>query len=178
MHLILGLLIAARAKMMDSDGSNYREITSGDTVDSSPAWIPGAPKRMVFQSAGLARNEQGYILAQGNPSIQKLDMESGSVTPILDDPAFDFLKPSVAPTGDLLFIRPRSVQGVPSLVPDSWELVRRDQNGAERVLATNVASYDISPDGTIVYTNGGGVFVLEADGTARLALTVELVNAR
>lgn len=235
----------ANIALMKSDGSNYREVTGGDTVDSSPAWIPGAPKRMVFQSAGLARNEEGYILAQGSASIQKLDMESGSVTPILEDAAFDYLKPRVSDTGELLFIRrpyeaPRygmgtmladmllfpfrllravfhylnffslmysrkpltsasgpavkadikdillqgrridaekalrgagAVQGVPSLVPASWELVRRSQEGVERVLATNVASYDIGSDGTIVYSNGRGVFVLDQDGSSRLALT-------
>ena len=69
----------------------------------------------------------------------------------------------------------RAVQGVPSLVPDSWQLVSRNQDGEERVLATNVASYDMSPDGTIIYTNGQGVFVVEQDGSTRLALTGELV---
>jgi hypothetical protein len=95
----------ANIVLMNSDGSDYREVTSGDTVDSSPAWIPGAPKRMVLQSCGFARNEQGYVLAQGNASIQLLDMESGTLSPVLDDPAFDYLKPRVAPSGDLLFIR-------------------------------------------------------------------------
>jgi hypothetical protein len=69
----------------------------------------------------------------------------------------------------------RPVHGVPSLVPESWELVRRNQEGAERVLATNVASYDIGHDGTIVYSNGRGVFVLDQDGSSRLALTEDLV---
>ena len=236
--------------LMKSDGSGYREVTGGDTVDSSPAWIPGAPKRMLFQSCGLARNEQGYILAQGNASVQKLDMEAGTVTPILEDAAFDYLRPRVSPSGDLLFIRrpyeaprygiaamlvdvalfpfrllralfhylnffslmysrrpltsangpamradiknvllqgkrvdadrtlrsARPVQGVPSLVPDTWLLVRRDQDGNERVLATNVASYDVGSDGVIVYSNGRGVFVLEPDGSSRLAVADQLVG--
>ena len=235
--------------LLKSDGSGYREVTGGDTVDCAPAWIPGAPNRILFQSSGLARNEQGYIVAQGHASIQKLDMESGSVTPILEDAAFDYLKPHVSPAGDLLFIRrpfeaprygaasaltdtllfpfrllravfhylnffslmysrkpltsasgpavqadiksillqgrridaekalrsTRPVQGVPSLVPESWELVSRSQEGVERVLATSVASYDVSPDGTIVYSNGRGVFVLDSDGSSRLAMTNDLV---
>jgi len=239
----------ANIALLRNDGSSYREMTGGDTVDCAPAWIPGAPNRMLFQSSGLARNEQGYIVAQGHASIQKLDMESGSVTPILEDPAFDYLKPRVSPGGDLLFIRrpfeapgysfgslltdtllfpfrllravfhylnffsmmysrkpltsasgpavqadikslllqgrridaeralrnTRPVHGVPSLVPDSWELVSRNQEGAERVLARSVASYDVSPDGTIVYSNGRGVFVLDNDGSSRLALTNDLI---
>ncbi len=239
----------ANIVLLKSDGASYREATGGDTVDSAPAWIPGVPNRLLFQSCGLARNAEGYVVAQGPASIQKLDMERGSVTPILEDPAFDYLKPRVTPAGDLLFIRrpyqaahygmhsmlgdalllpfrllralfhylnffslmysrkpltsangpavqadiksillqgrridaeralrsARSVQGVPSLVPDSWQLVRRSQDGAEQVLASNVASYDISADGTIVYSNGRGVFVLGADGAPRLAATQELV---
>ncbi|WP_156404452.1 hypothetical protein [Curvibacter sp. PAE-UM] len=253
-----GGLLAASARqtagvanivLLKDDGANMRELTGGDSVDCAPAWIPGASNRLLFQSSGLARNAEGYIVAQGPASIQKLDMESGSVTPILDDPRYDHLKPRVSPAGDLLYIRrpfeaphygygsmladtllfpfrllraafhylnffslmysrkpltsangpavqadvknillqgrrvdaekavrsARPVQGVPSLVPDSWELVRRDQQGAERVLATNVASYDISPDGTIIYSNGRGVFVLSQEGTPQLVLRDELV---
>ncbi len=239
----------ANIVLLKTDGSNFRQATGGDTVDSAPACIPGAPNRLLFQSAGLARNEQGYIVAQGHASIQKLDMESGSVAPVLEDARFDYLKPRVCPVGNLHFIRrpfegpscgvgsmltdtlffpfrllralfhylnffsmmhtrkpltsasgqavnadikdillqgrridteealrsARAVQGVPSLVPDSWDLVRRDQEGVKRVFATNVASYDISSDGTLVYSNGRGVFILERDGSPRLALTEELV---
>jgi hypothetical protein len=32
---------AANIVVMDADGSNYRELTSGDTVDTAPAWVPG-----------------------------------------------------------------------------------------------------------------------------------------
>lgn len=235
--------------MMQADGSGYRELTSGDTIDSAPAWIPAAPQRMLFQSVGLARDPNGYIVASGAASIQKLDLETGSVAPILEDPQFDYLHPRVDSRGGLLFIRrphesgqygmqsaaadalffpfrllravfhylnffslmysrkpltsadlpgmqadmksillqgrrvdaekalrtARSVQGVPSLVPDSWELVRRDERGEERCLATNVASFDVAPDDSITYSNGRGVFVLEADGAARTAATDQLV---
>ncbi len=230
--------------VVNSDGSLLRDVTSGDTVDSAPAWLPGEPNQLLFQSSGLARNEQGYVVAQGHASIQILNMDTGTISPVLDDPNFDYLKPRVSPQGDLLFIRrpyelpqygaqsvlldtllfpfrllravfhflnvfsmmytrkpltsasgpmveadlknillqgrridaekairsARPVNGVPSLVPNSWELVSRSTKGAERVLATNVASYDISPDGTVVYSNGRGVFMLETDGTSRLAL--------
>lgn len=51
-----------------------------------------------------------------------------------------------------------SVQGVPSLVPTWAELVCRERNGSERVLATHVASFDLAEDGSLYYTNGYGVF--------------------
>jgi hypothetical protein len=240
----------AHIALLSREGDNYREVTGGDTIDSAPAWIADTPNRLLFQSAGLGRNDQGYIVATGPASIQMLNMESGSVAPVLENPRYDYLKPRVCPKGNLLFIRrpfeaptygapsilldtllfpfrllraifhylnffslmytrkpltsasgpqtqadlknillqgrrvdaekalrsARSVQGVPSLVPDSWELVSRDREGAERILATNVASYDINPEGTIVYSNGRGVFILEEDGQPpRLAVTDELV---
>lgn len=239
----------ANIALIDSDGSKYREVTGGDTVDAAPAWIPGDAKRLLFQSSGLARDAQGYIVAQGHAGIQMLDMASGSVTPVLDDPHFDYLKPRVNSAGNLLFIRrpyeassygassfltdtllfpfrllravfhylnffsmmytrkpltsasgpavqadlkrillqgrridtekalrnERPVHGVPSLVPSSWQLVSRTRQGEETVLATNVASYDISPDGTVVYSNGRGVFVLGRDGSARLAIKDDLI---
>lgn len=235
--------------VMKTDGSGLRDVTGGDTVDCAPAWVPGEPNQLLFQSSGLARNEQGYIVAQGHASIQILNMDSGTISPVLDDPGFDYLKPRVCPAGNLLYIRrpfeapaygaqsvfldtllfpfrllravfhylnffsimytrkpltsasgpmleadlknillqgrridaqkavrsARAVNGVPSLVPDNWELVSRNTRGAERVLATNVASYDISADGTVVYSNGRGVFMLEKDGSSRLALKDALI---
>ncbi|HEU0203779.1 MAG TPA: hypothetical protein VFR86_25490 [Burkholderiaceae bacterium] len=112
----------ANIAVLQSDGSNCRDVTGGDTVDSAPAWIPGVPNRLLFQSAGFARDAQGYVVALGPASIMKLDM------------------------------------------------------GEERVLATNVASYDVSPDGMIVYSNGRGVFVLDQHGSCELALADELVT--
>jgi len=240
---------SANIALLKGDGSGYQEATGGDTVDSAPAWIPGVPDRLLFQSSGLARHQSGAILARGHTSILKLDMTSGSVSPILGDARYDFLRPRVDPAGNLLFIRrpyqasrytpgnlfldtlffpfrllraifhylnffslmysrkpltsasgpamqadikqillqgrqidaekalrsAGDVQGVPSLVPDSWQLVRRSQQGNETVLGTNVASFDVCADGTVVYSNGQGVFFLDSNGSAALATTGELV---
>lgn len=240
----------AHIALFRPDGNGFRHVTGGDSVDTAPAWIPGSPNRLLFQSCGLARNEQGYIVAQGPATLQMLDMDSGSVSPVLDDPRFDHLKPRVAPSGELLFIRrpydmprygtdkllldtllfpfrllralfhflnffslmysrkpltsasgpalqadmkkillqgrridaekalrsERPVHGVPSLVPATWQLVRRSRNGDEVVLASHVASFDLGADGTIVYSNGRGVFVLEQDGAPRLAATEPFVG--
>jgi hypothetical protein len=241
---------SANIALLKADGSGYQDATGGDTVDSAPAWIPGVADRLLFQSAGLARHEGGAIVARGHCCILKLDMSSGGVTPILDDAAFDFLRPRVDPGGNLLFIRrpyeaqryttgslitdtllfpfrllravfhflnffslmysrkpltsasgpamqadmkqillqgrridaeralrsAGNVHGVPSLVPASWQLVRRSQQGEESVLASHVASFDICADGTILYSNGQGVFVLARDGSSDLAASGELVS--
>ena len=67
------------------------------------------------------------------------------------------------------------VNGVQSLVPKSWQLIRRNRTGEEQVLATNVASYDITADGSIIFTNGYGVFMLDAANDAQVVFHGKLI---
>ena len=180
----------------------------------------------------------------------KLLSTLGSVSPVLEDARFDYLKPRVCPAGNLYFIRrpyqapaygmgsaildallfpfrlvravfhylnffslmytrkpltsasgpamqadlknillhgrridtekalrsEQPVQGVPSLVPGDWVLVSRNRDGVERVLATNVASYDMDAGGAVIYSNGRGVFVLGKDGASGLAHSGDLIG--
>ena len=234
---------------MGTDGEGYRELTGGDTVDTAPCWVPGKPGQLVFQSAGLARGPEGHVVALGPASIQLLDTGTGQLTPVFDDPDYDFLQPRVTEGGNLLFIRRpyeghryrggdmlldvllfpfrllrtlfhylnfqslmysrkpltsatgpqygadlkevllkgrridaeaamrsgQRVQGVPSLVPASWQLVWRSEAGEERVLATHVASYDLTADGGVLYSNGFGVFALYPGGQPSLVLRDKLI---
>ncbi|MGD8914067.1 MAG: hypothetical protein PVI97_06435 [Candidatus Thiodiazotropha sp.] len=239
----------ANIVQMDMDGSNYRELSGGDTVDSAPTWIPDDPDRILFQSSGVARNEEGYVVALGPASIQMLDIQKRELTTVREEENYDFLQPKVCPSGDLLFIQrpyepPRygsrkflmdfllfpfrllravfhylnffslmytrkpltsaggpevqadlkellikgkrinaenalkkenPVNGVRSLVPKSWQLVRRTRTGNEQVLATNVASYDITTDGKIIFTNGYGVFLLDSSNNAQVVFRGKLI---
>ncbi|MES2014877.1 MAG: hypothetical protein V4484_00150 [Pseudomonadota bacterium] len=241
---------ASNIASLDIDGNRMRELTGGDTVDSAPAWVPGDEHAVLYQSAGLARNPGGYVIAQGNISIQKLNLRTGSVEAVLDAPQFDFLHPRVNADGKLHFIRrpyetpqyssgnilldtllfpfrllralfhylnffslmysrkpltgaagpavqadikdiilkgrridaekalreESQINGIASLVPRSWELVCRNRDGSERVLATNVASYDLMDDGSIVYSNGRAVFMLGAGTQSTLVLKDDLVG--
>lgn len=240
---------AANIVVMDVDGSNYRELTSGDTVDTAPAWVPGRADAILFQSSGLARNQAGYVVAQGPASIQMADTAAGSLTMVLEDPRLDFLQPRVGANGFLYFIRrpyemPRygmgnavtdalmfpfrllrallaylnffslmytrkplitadgpavqadlkeilikgkrldaeaalrsgmRLNGVPSLVPASWQLVCRSPQGEEYVLASHVASFDIASDGGILFSNGYGVFVLDGATQPQVLLRDKLI---
>jgi hypothetical protein len=235
---------------LDGEGNHYRELTAGDTADTAPCWVPGEAERILFQSAGLARNEHGRIVAQANSTIQQLNLRGGAIDSVLDDPHYDFLCPRVDRDGRLLFIRrpfetasyssgtfitdvllfpfrllravfhflnffslmysrkpltgasgptvhadiksivlkgkridaekalrtESMVAGVPSLVPQSWQLVRRERDGAEQVLATNVSSYDLTPEGRIVYSNGRAVFEVQQGSSPRLLLRSDLVG--
>lgn len=57
----------------------------------------------------------------------------------------------------------------------SWELVKRNQQGQETVLATQVSAYDITADDEIVYSNGCGVFLLDDANEPKLILKDKLV---
>jgi hypothetical protein len=72
--------------------------------------------------------------------------------------------------------RASRIQGVPSLVPPSWELVRRSQSNMETVVARNVAAFDIGWDGTIAYSNGCGAFTLDSRNNPRLMLKDNLIE--
>jgi hypothetical protein len=240
---------AANIVVMDADGSNYRELTGGDTVDTAPDWVPGQTDAIVFQSSGLARNPAGHVLAQGPTSIQLADTAAGSLTVILEDPRVDFLQPRIGANGFLYFIRRpyetsrygmenavtdalmfpfrllravfhflnffslmytrkplitasgpavqadlkeilvkgkrldaeaalragAQLNGVPSLVPASWQLVCRSPQGEEHVLASHVASFDIASDGAILFSNGYGVFALDGANPPQVLLRDKLI---
>lgn len=62
------------------------------------------------------------------------------------------------------------------LVPKEWELVARQKNGDEVVLAKHVAGFDANKQGDIVYTNGSRIFWLEANGTPRKIADGDLIE--
>jgi len=59
----------------------------------------------------------------------------------------------------------KAQKGKPAaLVPATWELLRMTPDGKLQPLATHVLSFDLAPNGTILYTNGSEVFTLPLDG--------------
>lgn len=94
----------ANLAVMDADGKNLREVTEGDTIDRAPNWVPGEPARLVYQSAGIGRNAEGYPVAEGPSSIESLDLESGDLQTLLEDDDRDFLAPHLDSDGTLYVI--------------------------------------------------------------------------
>lgn len=240
----------ANIVVMNNDGNDYRQLTEGDTVDSAPAWIPDDDNNILYQSAGLARSEEGYVIAHGPSAIKMLDLKNSDVATVLEDASTDYLQPRVDRHGNLYFIQrpyeaqqyggtnllldtvlfpfrlaravfhylnffslmysrkpltsadgPRveadiktmlikgkridaeralrsenRVNGIPSLVPRSWQLVKRTKSGSETILATNVASFDIASDGTLLYSNGYAVFQLAPDNHSQVILRDKLIG--
>jgi hypothetical protein len=224
---------------MNLETNDLHHVTEGDSLDEAPSWIHGPGAQLVFQSAGLARNEQGVLAGVGPYAIQQLDADAGRLTTLREDEKLDFLLPRHLPDGSFCFIRrPYQAHARPSLLrvlldvllipfrliwaifgflnffavmfsgkplltaggvkregpsprhlmlwgrlidaekaerrggkgdgaglaPKDWELVRRAPDGTEEVLAEGVVSYDLSPDGSVVFTNGNVVFHRSADG--------------
>ncbi len=62
------------------------------------------------------------------------------------------------------------------LVPKSWQLCRRGPNGETKVLAGGVLAYDVNDDGSIVFTNGNAIFLLDADGRKEHVLNESMIE--
>ncbi len=234
-------------------GQNLQQITEGDSVDESPGWIPGSGKRLVDQSAGIARNAQGIALGIGPFAIHQLDLDSGTLSTLLEEAKNDLMSPRMTAEGTLYFIRrpyetlgrkPASALSVitdillfplrllraffyffnflsltfarkplttsggprtegddektlilrgrvidaekamregaqaeaPSLVPPSWELVRRAISGEEQVLARGVVAFDLDNAGDVIYTNGTAAYQIDRDGQSRLLFKAKLME--
>jgi hypothetical protein len=229
-------------------------VTEGDSVDKAPSWIPGAHKQLVFQSAGVARNANGFPVGVGPVSIQKLDLETGEMASLREDHEFDFLTPKMDKKGNLYFIRrpyeklgsggyplskmfvdallfpfrlgraffhylnffsliyskkplttasgPKAdgpdqrtlllqgkivdaekamregtkEEGISSLVPSSWQLIKRDAAGNENALAKAVVAFDIDADGNVVYSNGNAIYRLNQNGRSELIIKANVVE--
>jgi hypothetical protein len=230
--------------LLDIHRGGLREITEGDSVDEAPRWHPTDPQKLLYQSAGVGRNEQGFPVALGPYAAQSLDFAAGDIHTLAEDSGHDLLAPQIDSDGNLYYIRrpykgprgpawwevvraillfpvhfflmffhivnnftasftrkPLLKAGGPEqqvdeklllwgqvvditerakgrntgelsdddtpMVPETWELVRQHPAGHTETLAKGVVSFDISPDDTVVFTNGRAVFELDARGKPR-----------
>ncbi|NJM96635.1 MAG: hypothetical protein HC800_05030 [Phormidesmis sp. RL_2_1] len=236
---------------MNPDAIRPQDITEGDSVDLAPRWI--GKQALVYQSAGVSRNDNGYIIARAPFSIEKFDPVHREVKTLAEDPKSDLLGPQMDASGllyyirrpykdrqgtfnllqalkDILFVPLRLVHAIwgffnsftmlftgkplitadtkqamespqklkawgealspaklnkkhqqdteaPSLVPKTWELVRQGIQGVPEVLATSVLAYDLAADGTVVYTNGSGVYCIDTNGQIQRVLIGKMIEA-
>jgi hypothetical protein len=244
----------ANIALMPPSGKGLRDVTEGDSVDEAPAWVPGAAKTVVFQSAGIGRNQLGHPVALGPYAVQQLDLEKDRFTTLLEDEHTDYLIPRLTADGTLYVIRrpwqpqghesisplkfaidavlfpvrvaaaivgflnffsiifsnqPLITAGGPkkegpstrylqfwgkwidaekqlkaaskkgpdaSLVPDSWQLIRRRPAGDEEVLAKGALCFDLAPDNSVVYTNGRAIYRLDPAGNRTTLCTDKMIE--
>jgi hypothetical protein len=64
----------------------------------------------------------------------------------------------------------------PSLVPKTWELVKRSPNGEDGVVAKGVVAFDIGSDETIIYTNGSAIYQIDKSGKSQRLFKDRLIE--
>ena len=67
-------------------GTDFTEITEGDSFDQAPRWTPGG-QSIVFQSAGIGRNQAGHFAGLAPCAIQEYDAATGGLAEAAADPA-------------------------------------------------------------------------------------------
>jgi hypothetical protein len=90
---------------MPAEGRGFKEITEGDAVDEAPSWVPGEKNTLLFQSAGIGRNQHGGFTGLSPYAIQKIDLDSGKMTMVIDQDNQDVLLPRQSIDGSIYFIR-------------------------------------------------------------------------
>lgn len=94
-----------KLELFDEATRRRSQMTDGDGHDSNPSYDPRSPDVVYFQSSGVARNEQGLIVALGPAAIHKLERGTGAMTTLLEDTRWDYLQPRMDGRGALYFIR-------------------------------------------------------------------------
>jgi hypothetical protein len=94
-------------------GTDFSEVTEGDSFDQVPRWVPGAGRRIVFQSAGVGRDAAGRFAGLGPCTIQQLDLDSGEVEEAASEAGHDLLQPRQTSDGTLYYIRKPYESGIP-----------------------------------------------------------------
>ena len=91
--------------VMTEEGSEFTEITEGDSIDEYPRWISNRPGTLVFQSAGIGRDNKGIYSARGPYTVQQIDIQAGQIKCLAENEKFDLLSPQISEDGSLYYIR-------------------------------------------------------------------------
>lgn len=89
----------------NADGSKHRVVTEGDSLDECPSWSAGEGRRVVFQSAGIARGADGIPAGLSAYRVEELDLDDSKMRVIVEAEAFDYLAPRLTADGTLYAIR-------------------------------------------------------------------------
>ena len=95
-------------------GTEFSEVTEGDSFDQVPCWVPGPGRRIVFQSAGVGRDAAGRFAGLGPCAIQQFDLDSGELDEVVSEAGRDLLQPRQTADGALYYIRKPHESGAPT----------------------------------------------------------------
>jgi hypothetical protein len=108
-HVVLAIMHGdgtAHLEVYDEEGTQKGAITHGDSIDASPAAMPGAESTVVYQSWGLARHaDSGAVVGLGQSAVHWVDYKAGEMDSLLDDAQWDFVAPRISEDRVLYSIR-------------------------------------------------------------------------
>ncbi|MHC4743930.1 MAG: hypothetical protein ACYS8Z_18590 [Planctomycetota bacterium] len=92
-------------ELLNNEGKYEETITAGDSKDSNPSFSRKNPQEILYQTAGIARSDEGFIYVYSPEAINKIDLETGKITELLQDDHYDFLMPRDDAEGNVYCIR-------------------------------------------------------------------------
>jgi hypothetical protein len=91
--------------VLADDGKGVRSVTEGDVLDRAPRWAPGGSAEIVYASAGIGRTRSGARAGRAPFSLQRLNLNEGTVEVLASDAKYDYLAPVPADGSRLYAIR-------------------------------------------------------------------------
>lgn len=102
---------ACNLAVMRDDGGDTALVTDGDTIDSSPSWVPVARDategrhQLVYQCTAIGRDETGALAGFAPSEIHLLDAEHATLKTIVADEKHDYSAPTMGRDGALFAVR-------------------------------------------------------------------------
>jgi hypothetical protein len=91
--------------LLDEQGSYQQALTGGDSRDSNPYISRQTTDKILYQSAGIVRDDNGVILSYGPEFISSINLKTGEISEVLSDCKYDYLLPKDDSAGNLYCIR-------------------------------------------------------------------------
>lgn len=112
-HQVDGRLIASLAyadgtsnlATMRADGGRLSTITEGDSIDQAPRWARDRDDVIVYQSAGIARDHDGFLADVSPFRIEALELASQRHEVLAESHQHDLIMPFRLSDGALMYVR-------------------------------------------------------------------------
>jgi len=92
-------------ELLDSEGVYKQSVTGGDVKDSNPSFSRHNHREVLYQTAGIARDEAGFAAAHSPEAINRINLDTDEVTELVSDDRYDYLLPKEDAAGNLYCIR-------------------------------------------------------------------------
>ncbi len=91
--------------IIKEEHSEFHVITEGETMDITPSYSRANPQVIYYSSAGYYIDPRKSKTYYGSYCLNRLDLESGSLTEVMADEKYDYIRPKETASGKLYCIR-------------------------------------------------------------------------